>query len=555
MPARAGSLSPSRVSLVVVVAALVVLLAALLAYEANNAAQSQRRTAERALREYATMAAQAFHDRYQQRWRGDARRALGVATTGLAVSPFDPLVSLDVVKAAAADVLPCAPGRTDSARRYVRLDLRTSAAVVEPSTVPSVERDGLIAAARRVMQRLPAPEEPYLLLRSGSDATRSFLVVGVRYVRLGAPIGLYGFTVCAPALGRELLAQVLRGGPLLPPSIAGTADNGAMLYLELRDSSGSVGRWGTAEQSAYAATVPLDDAGYSATVTLRSAAVGNMSVGSLPRSRVPLLTGLLVLTAALGAVALIQLRREHELAQMRADFTSSVSHELRTPLTQILLYGETLLLDRARTSEDRHAAAATIVQEAGRLVHLVENVLAFGRLRRPAAAPPLSNTLVAAVIAEATTMLHPATVAAGVQLVLRGDPALLAVADRAMLRQVMINLLDNAIKYGVPGTEVRVDTCAMPGRVQIAVSDAGSGVPAGERARIWIPYVRLPHRPGGSPGGTGLGLAVVRELVGLMRGRVWVDDDPATGGARFTVELEAAAPQLPGPRAAEGAER
>ena len=101
-----------------------------------------------------------------------------------------------------------------------------------------------------------------------------------------------------------------------------------------------------------------------------------------PGSRLPLLFGLLAVTAGLAAVALRQLRREQELARLRADFTSSVSHELRTPLTQILLFAETLELGRAGGEGERRQALGIIVQEARRLAHLVENVLQLSRAER-----------------------------------------------------------------------------------------------------------------------------------------------------------------------------
>ncbi|MGQ0646292.1 MAG: sensor histidine kinase [Gemmatimonadaceae bacterium] len=536
MPARPGQLSPSRVSLVVFVAGMVVLLAAVLAYEAHHAAQSQRRTAERALREYASMAGTEFHDRFHDQWTAEARRALGAATSGLALSPFDPLVSLAVLRSSAAEVLPCENGEPDSGRRYARIDLRSNTVVVEPATMSVGERDLLARAVRKAAQRLPSPEEPYLLTRLAAERTAPFVLVGVRFVRLGAPIGLYAFTVCSSALSRQLPAQVLGGAPLLPSSIAGAADNLALLSLWLRDGSGPLAQWGADDASPYRADVSLEEPGYTATVALRAAAVGSVAVGTIEPSRVPLLIGLLALTVALGAVALVQLRKEHDLAQMRADFTSSVSHELRTPLTQIMLYGETLLLERARTPEDRRVAAETIVQEAGRLMQMVENVLAFGRLRRASTVPDLTEVPVRQVVSDASSILQPLSAAAG-RYVEQDCDDVVALADRAMLRQVLVNLLDNAIKYGMHGQGIRIDATALGRRIRISVSDQGPGVPAPERERVWMPYVRLAHPHG--RGGTGLGLAIVRELVGLMRGRVWVED-AVTRGARFVVELEAA---------------
>src|SRR4029078_10364719 len=108
-------------------------------------------------------------------------------------------------------------------------------------------------------------------------------------------------------------------------------------------------------------------------------------IGGLPRSRLPLLLGLLLLAAAMSVIAVMQIRRESELAGLRADFVSSVSHELRTPLAQIRLYLETLQLGRTSTDEQRRWALSHVERETTRLAHLVENVLRFSTLGHDAA--------------------------------------------------------------------------------------------------------------------------------------------------------------------------
>src|SRR5205085_5173011 len=114
--------------------------------------------------------------------------------------------------------------------------------------------------------------------------------------------------------------------------------------------------------------------------TIRPELAGTLLIGGLPASRLPFLFGLLGLAAALSIVAVMQLRREGELAHLRADFVSSVSHELRTPVAQIRLYLETLQLGRASTEEQRRWSLAHIERETTRLSHLVENVLRFSTL-------------------------------------------------------------------------------------------------------------------------------------------------------------------------------
>lgn len=528
-----GARSPFRVSLVAVVAGLTVLFAATLAYEAHQATRTQQRTAERALREYAGLAVSAFRERFHETWRAEARRALAPATLGFATSPFDPLVSLDVLREAAGDTFVC--GTVQTTRAFLRLDLRTGVVVVDPVTLPGSTIERLTEAARQATARLPSPNDPYRLIPLHLDGGAEWLVAGVRFVRPGAPIAVYAFTVCPGALA-ALATRVYRAAPLLSASIAADADNDRILALDIRDADRVLAAFREDDRSQFAATTPLDDIGLTATAALRSSALGVLSVGSPVSSRVPLLIGLLALTLALGAVAVFQLRREHELAQMRVDFTSSVSHELRTPLTQILLYGETLLLDRARTDADRQLAKETIVSEARRLMHMVDNVLAFGRVQRAPQSTELKPVPVAAVVAEAVHVMRPVAAAAGVEIAEHVAAATdyCVAADRLMLRQVLLNLLDNGIKHAGERGQVRVECAPADGVVRLAVSDSGHGVPISQRERVFLPFVRL--APDGERAGTGLGLAVVRELILRMNGRVWIEDSPL-GGARFSIEL------------------
>jgi signal transduction histidine kinase len=122
---------------------------------------------------------------------------------------------------------------------------------------------------------------------------------------------------------------------------------------------------------------------------------------------------------------------------------------------------------------------------------------------------------------------------------------LAAHADPAALRQVLLNLLDNAVRYGPPGQTVTVGASADDaGGVAIWVDDEGPGIPPASRGRVWEPFVRLPARagparaPAATPG-SGLGLAVVADLARLQGGRAWVRDAPG-GGARVGVTLPAA---------------
>jgi signal transduction histidine kinase len=273
-------------------------------------------------------------------------------------------------------------------------------------------------------------------------------------------------------------------------------------------------------------------------VALATRTPGDLVAGALPASRLVVLLGLLVLMAGLVAVAVLQLRREHELVRLRADFTTGVSHELRTPLAQILLYGETLMLERTRSERERRSAAEVIVREARRLMHLVENALHFARADRALIRLAPRPLALAPLTREILIGFAPLAWAGRITLRERLSDECHALIDPAAYRQILLNLLDNAVKYGPSGQTVTV--CLAPAdngqSVRLTVDDEGPGVPPAERERIWAPFVRLDGSAAGRAG-AGIGLAVVRDLVTRHGGRAWAEATAA--GARFVVELPA----------------
>jgi len=123
---------------------------------------------------------------------------------------------------------------------------------------------------------------------------------------------------------------------------------------------------------------------------------------------------------------------------------------------------------------------------------------------------------------------------AGIRL--DGPEHLAVQIDREAIRQILMNLLDNAWKYGGQPPEILVTIASTAAAVSIVVADRGPGIPSPERSRIWEPYVRLDRERSSSTAGTGIGLAVVRDLVHGCGGRCWVEANPG-GGARFMLAL------------------
>ena len=237
----------------------------------------------------------------------------------------------------------------------------------------------------------------------------------------------------------------------------------------------------------------------------------------------------------------MQLRREHELARLRADFTSSVSHELRTPLAQILLFGETLQLGRVRSDTDRRFAVETIVHEARRLMHMVDNVLHFARTTEGRVQLERQMTELTPLVDGIVATFAPLAHERGVTVVAEARDPISAFVDAGAVRQIVLNLLDNATKFSPRGETVRLTVEQVEDRARVAVEDEGPGIPLADRERIWSPYIRLRREKSAANEGSGIGLAVVRELTQLHDGSAFVGDSPG-GGARFVIELPIAAP-------------
>ena len=259
-------------------------------------------------------------------------------------------------------------------------------------------------------------------------------------------------------------------------------------------------------------------------------------IGGLPRSRLPVLIGMLVMSLALAVVAVAQLRREEELGRLRSDFVSSVSHELRTPLAQIRLFLETLRLGRFTTEAQRQWSLDNIDRETNRLAHLVENVLYFARAgRAPSARATPEATDLGSEIEQIARAFEPLAASRRASLALELKPNVVVSLEREAFRQVLLNLLDNAMKYGPAGQTVRVTLTQAGSSARVTVTDDGPGIPVREREAIWTPFFRGNAASAQGAGGSGIGLAIVRDLVTRMGGRIEIL--ASSRGATFQVEL------------------
>ncbi len=254
---------------------------------------------------------------------------------------------------------------------------------------------------------------------------------------------------------------------------------------------------------------------------------------------------LLILGVAAALWRAAFLRRENESVQLRSAFVSSVSHELRTPLTQIRMYAEMLRLGLLDSPPDSARALGVIEKEAERLSMLVERALSMTRsgVVPPPDVIPLVD--VAAAVRTAVTTVSPLAVERRNTVVVDIPDGVAARIEPDALHQILLNLLDNAIKYGAIGQRIRVGGTTEGMLTRVVVEDQGPGVPREERDTVWRPFARGRAAEAGAQIGSGIGLAVVRDLATRAGGRAFVESagqaasEPGAngGGARFVVEL------------------
>jgi signal transduction histidine kinase len=434
------------------------------------------------------------------------------------------------------------------ARYTFRLDLTTGRLATAGELPSAAARAWLIDTLPLNSRAVYTPEERVAAIID-TAAGRPRLVV---YTVVRDPAGTPRAIVGLEADPRSLEPFYTMGAekfPLLPRPLTGGVTYDSLGSVVVRYAGGfELYRSPVQYEPRFVARDSLDGmmGALQVQVALRPEMASKLVIGGLPRSRLPMLLIVLALTAGLIVTALVQLRREYDLARLRTDFVSGVSHELRTPLAQIRMFSETLLLGRVRSDEERRRSLEIIDQEARRLTHLVENLLHFSRSERQVTRVVPEPTALGPAVRAVVESFAP--LAGARHVTVRVEPAegigIVAQADPAALRQMLLNLLDNAVKYGPEGQiiTVRITPCDQGGegggRVRISVEDHGPGIPLADRERVWERFWRLERDRGSAVAGTGIGLAVVRELAALHGGRAWVEEaEGGGGGAGFVLEF------------------
>ncbi|MEO8637270.1 MAG: HAMP domain-containing sensor histidine kinase [Gemmatimonadales bacterium] len=352
---------------------------------------------------------------------------------------------------------------------------------------------------------------------------------------------VYGFVFDSstfPAIARGARDE----GDLLPRSVTGGRPVADLIAIDVRTPDGVVlyhdSSWPDPALQRVD-SLPTQAGGLRIRTAVRPEAAALLVSGGLSPSTRWLFLGLGAMAIALALVALLQLRREQALARMRTDFVAAVSHELRTPLAQIRLFLETVRLGRYKNDEQYRWLMANVDREARRLGHLVENLLLFTRLDRREPAPDAVEPIdIGMETGEIIDGFAPLAASRRVEFVRTLAAGAVVRIDRDRFRQVVLNLLDNAVKFGPVGQTIAITVESDDARVRLRIRDQGPGIPATESARVWEPFFRGTSADARAVGGSGIGLAIVRELVEQAGGTVAVEAHEGPGTA-IVVELAA----------------
>ncbi|MEX2322442.1 MAG: ATP-binding protein [Acidimicrobiia bacterium] len=241
------------------------------------------------------------------------------------------------------------------------------------------------------------------------------------------------------------------------------------------------------------------------------------------------------LTRALAGERAAKARLE-ELDALKTTFVAAVSHELRTPLTTIIGFGS--LLDAHVTDPEGRDFLSLIQRESAHLETLISNLLMASNIEAGVLELRRDRVDVSAVVQEAVELVGRLFPGRRFNAAI-DDGLTLELADAGCLRQVFINLIQNAAKYSPEGSSVTVSARGEADTVRVEVSDQGSGIPPEERELVFERFQRGRNK---GVQGTGIGLYLVRELVHGHQGKVWVEDGPAGIGARFVTVLPVSVP-------------
>jgi signal transduction histidine kinase len=529
-----------RSSLVSLALFAMVIISAIGAWQVRASWTEHQRAVETTLDEYASYAARNFF--LAQLAEHDVLREQALSpVTAAPAYRREPLTLEGLARVADRVLGPALLTAMDTLRGFFRIDAVTGAyTAIGAAARPEVARgiQGVVAARRHAFDTLHIVSATVQTQKEQAAPT-----FAVERAANGRAVAVYGFTTSWQRSFGPLMARAMPRTLLLPPSVL--APMGADMRVARPDTLVAVKVVYTDGEIFYASPRQFTSDAHGVFNTglkrhvvhawLHPSLVTRLRQSLLDDRRRRLQLALPLISVLFAIAAILHLRRERELVRARRDFVASVSHELRTPLAQIRMFSETLVLRREENEEERLRWLGIIGREARRLGDLVENILLFSHIDAARVRLEPERTDVGELVEEVVEAYVPIAESRRMRIVADAPSRIFAIVDPRALRQVVVNLVDNALKYGPAGQTVAVEVERDGTVARLVVSDEGPGVPRSEHARVWQPFVRL-GKAGSATNGSGIGLAVVRSLVEQQGGTVSIEDRQQ-GGARFVVTL------------------
>ncbi len=541
----------------------IVVVSALAARESiRNSPRERKAAAERTVRDYAKFASYLYTTRAYLSAR---ERTLFQAF--IAIHPSDPWVRSALPPVTAIPAIPdtterCGPSKKWPIYRF-RLDLPArSVTFAGGRPAPQIEtiiRDSIPKLADHRWVR--GARFGYLFVE-GPDG-RETVAYAPAFDSAENLLAVYGYRSCYGVRDTMDYSNMYKVVRVLPPMLPGYAGAGSRSPMDSPggDPEKMTGKWPSGMPAESLLTLTITDAanrtifqapkhgpssdfygvaplsfigGATFLVSLRPDVAQYLVLGGIPESHVPASLLLLAGSVVLAIAGFASLRSEIRLVNSRERFLANVSHELRTPLQQILMFVQLLRLGRTRTEQERERSLEIIERETHRLIALSNSVLAAAR---PELQLQSTAVDVAEVVQTAADFFTPMAEARKMRIELDVAEPAVARGDPAAIRQILINVLDNAAKYGPTGQTITIGVRNEGKVVRLWVDDCGPGIPASERKNVWKPFFRAGGTLDDSTGGAGLGLSIVRDLATAMDATAELSETPA-GGTRFTLALQ-----------------
>lgn len=232
-----------------------------------------------------------------------------------------------------------------------------------------------------------------------------------------------------------------------------------------------------------------------------------------------------------GAIAVFHdMTKLKRLERIRRDFVANVSHELRTPLTSIKGYAETLLDGFVAADQKTRQFLQIILKHANRLSSIINDLLSLSKIESREESIPKKETDLGEVIDTSIQLVQKLAAEKGIRVIVEPLPAsTLIMADRDLLGQAVVNLLDNAIKYTPSKGKVTVSFENLEKEIRLHISDTGVGIPEKDLYRIFERFYRVDKDRSRELGGTGLGLSIVKHIILAHGGKMWVESELGKG--------------------------